>query len=178
MGQLFSKWLPDKVAAQRYLVQFVSQSQADCYDRPIATGRQLSLNAALSIYMYFVGPVRGKPFLAIDMRRGVANTLKSKVKVYCSVHKKKCMTHGSEVAAAVAVVGVDLLWPVMVAAANKARVARARTRAADILKLNLNSKWRLFTLHSHTHTHIQNHSGRNADTYAETLETRTLGHNN
>lgn len=29
------------------------------------------------------------------------------------------MTHGSEVAAAVAVVGVDLLWPVMVAAANK-----------------------------------------------------------
>lgn len=65
------------------------------------------------------------------------------------------MTHGGEVAAAVAVavVGVDLLWPVMVAAANKARVARARTRAADILKLNLNSKWRLFTLHSHTHAH-------------------------
>lgn len=63
------------------------------------------------------------------------------------------MTHGGKVAAAVAVVGVDLLWPAMVAAANKARVARVRTRAADILKLNLNSKWRLFTLHSHTHTH-------------------------
>lgn len=32
----------DKVAAQRYLLQFVSQSQAECYGNPIATGRQLS----------------------------------------------------------------------------------------------------------------------------------------